>query len=90
MGSIYDEKGTRHVIVNGWKDKGERVVKPNGWNECTITCKNGDIKLTLNGMVTADARGVPQHPHPQARLTIRGGNRSLRACEKHGQTDCAC
>jgi hypothetical protein len=56
-GSIYDEKGTRGVIVNGWKGKGERVVKPNDWNEYTITCKGGDIQLTLNGTVTAELSG---------------------------------
>jgi hypothetical protein len=56
-GSIYDEKGTRKVVVNGWKDKGERVVKPGDWNEYKIFCKGGDVKITLNGMVTAELTG---------------------------------
>src|SRR5690242_17876915 len=38
-GSIYDEKGTRGVLVNGWKGKAETVVKPNGWNTIDISCK---------------------------------------------------
>lgn len=53
-GSIYDEKGTRGVIVNGWKDKGERAVKPGEWNDYWISCKGGTIRLTLNGVVTAE------------------------------------
>jgi len=56
-GSIYDEKGTRGVIVNGWKGKGETVVKPNDWNDLRIECAGGDIKITLNGLVTAELHG---------------------------------
>jgi len=53
-GSIYDEKGTRGVIVNGWKGKAETVVKANDWNDYRIECRGGDIKLTLNGMITSE------------------------------------
>jgi hypothetical protein len=56
-GSIYDEKGKRGVIVNGWKGKGERAVKPGDWNEYSILCKGGDVRLTLNGAVTAELSG---------------------------------
>ena len=53
-GSIYDEKGTRGVIVNGWKGKAEKIVKPNDWNEYTVYCKGGMVRLTVNGMVTSE------------------------------------
>jgi hypothetical protein len=53
-GSIYDEKGTRGVIVNGWKGKGETVVRPNDWNDYEILCDGDHIRLTLNGLVTAE------------------------------------
>jgi len=56
-GSIYDEKGKRGVIVNGWKGKGETVVKADGWNQYSIWCKGGDIKVTLNGLVTSELHG---------------------------------
>lgn len=57
-GSIYDEKGTRGVIVNGWKGKGETVVKPaSEWNDLRIWAKGGDIRITLNGLVTAELTG---------------------------------
>lgn len=56
-GSIYDEGGKRGVIVNGWKGKAETVVRPNDWNDYRILAKGGDIRLTLNGLITAELRG---------------------------------
>jgi len=53
-GSIYDEKGTRGVIVNGWKDKGEKWVKATDWNEYHVYCKGPQVRLKLNGNVTAE------------------------------------
>ena len=53
-GSIYDERGTRGVVVNGWKDKGERLLKAGDWNDYRIYCKGGVVRLTLNGTVTAE------------------------------------
>jgi hypothetical protein len=56
-GSIYDEGGKRGVIVNGWKGKAETVVKATDWNDYRIWAKGGDIRLTLNGLVTAELHG---------------------------------
>jgi len=53
-GSIYEEKGTRGILVNGWKGKAEKVVRPNDWNEYEILCQGDHIQLKLNGLVTAD------------------------------------
>ncbi len=53
-GSIYDEKGTRGTIVNGWKGKAETVVKPNDWNEYDVMCDGDFIQLKVNGLVTAE------------------------------------
>jgi len=53
-GSIYDEKGTRGTIVNGWKDKAEKVVKANDWNDYEVLCDGDLIRLKVNGMVTAE------------------------------------
>jgi len=55
-GSIYDEKGTRGVMVNGWKGKAETVVKAGDWNDIEIYCKGDEIRITLNGLVTAELR----------------------------------
>ena len=55
-GSIYDERGTRGVIVNGWKDKAEKVVKPNDWNDYEVYCQGDLIQLRVNGLLTAELR----------------------------------
>jgi hypothetical protein len=53
-GSLYDERGKRGVIVNGWKGKGETVVKAHDWNQYEITARGRRIQLKLNGLVTAE------------------------------------
>ena len=53
-GCLYEEKGKRGVMVNGWKDKGEKVVKLKDWNTYEILCDGDHIQIKLNGLVTAD------------------------------------
>ena len=53
-GGIYEDRGARGVMVNGWKGKAEKVVKPNDWNDIEIECKGEHTRITLNGMVTAE------------------------------------
>jgi len=55
-GGIYEERGKRGVMVNGWKDKAEKVVRPADWNDIEIYCRGEDIRITLNGMVTAELK----------------------------------
>jgi hypothetical protein len=52
-GNIYEEKG-RGTLVDGWKGKAEKVVKLKDWNDYEILCDGDHIKLTLNGLETAD------------------------------------
>ena len=53
-GCIYDEKGKRGILVNGWKDKAEKIVKLKDWNDYEIQCQGDRIQLKLNGVVTAE------------------------------------
>ena len=55
-GSIYDERGKRGIIINGWKDKAEKVVKNADWNSVEIYAKGEDIRITINGLVTAELK----------------------------------
>ena len=55
-GSLYGEKTGRGVIVDGWAGKGEKLVKTSDWNRYEIYCKGDHIKLSLNGVVTADLK----------------------------------
>jgi len=53
-GSIYDEKGKRGVIANGWKGKAEKVVKAGDWNDYEVIANGESIKIIVNGMVTSE------------------------------------
>jgi hypothetical protein len=55
-GSIYDERGTRGVMVNGWKGKAEKVVRPGDWNDVEVRCEGDRIQVQVNGLVTAELR----------------------------------
>ncbi len=53
-GGVYEEKGTRGVMVNGWKDKAEKVVRNGDWNEVEIRCEGPRIQIRTNGLLTAE------------------------------------
>ena len=53
-GCIYEERGTRGILVNGWKDKAEKVVKLTDWNQLELLCDGDHINLKVNGLETAD------------------------------------
>ena len=53
-GSIYDEKGKRGVLVNGWKDKAEKVVKANDWNDVEVRAEGDHLQVWVNGLLTSD------------------------------------
>ena len=52
-GSIYEEKGTRGIMVNGWS-KAQTVVKLKDWNDVEVTCDGDHIEIRVNGLLTAD------------------------------------
>jgi Domain of Unknown Function (DUF1080) len=60
-GNIYEEKGTRGTMVDGWP-KAKEVVRLKDWNEYEISCNGDHIQLKLNGVETADL-------HDSARLS---------------------
>jgi hypothetical protein len=53
-GGVYDEKGKKGVIVNGWKGKAETVVKDADWNSMILRCQGPKIEITINGLKTAE------------------------------------
>jgi Domain of Unknown Function (DUF1080) len=52
-GSIYDERGQRGMLADGW-EKAKPVLKAQDWNEYEILCNGDHIQVKLNGVVTAD------------------------------------
>jgi hypothetical protein len=55
-GGIYEEGGTRGVMVNGWKGKAETVVRDGDWNEMEIRAEGDLMQITINGLRTAELR----------------------------------
>lgn len=55
-GSIYDEKGKRGVIVNGWKGKGEKFYKKDDWNQIELSAIGESIVIKINGQVTSELK----------------------------------
>jgi hypothetical protein len=55
-GSIYDEKGKRGVIVNGWKGKGEKFYKKDDWNQIELSAIGENIVIKINGQVTSELK----------------------------------
>ncbi len=55
-GSIYDEKGKRGVIVNGWKGKGEKFYKKDEWNQIELSAIGENIVIKINGQVTSELK----------------------------------
>lgn len=53
-GNIYDEKGTRGTIVDGWTGKAQTVVKLHDWNNYEVLCNGDLIQLRVNGLLTAE------------------------------------
>jgi len=53
-GCIYEERGKRGILVNGWKDKAEKVGKLTDWNDLELLCDGDHINLKVNGLETAD------------------------------------
>jgi len=60
-GNIYEEKGTRNTMVDGWP-KAQSIVHLQDWNDYEISCDGDHIQLKLNGVETADL-------HDSVRLT---------------------
>ena len=79
-GSIYEEKGTRGVLVNGWKDKAEKVVKADGWNTMEVSAIGDHLQIWINGLLTADLHdtvrtegllGLQLHAGPPMQVMFR-------------------
>lgn len=79
-GGIYEERGTRGIMVNGWKGKAETVVKRGDWNDVEISAQGDHIQIRINGMLTAElhdsvklegAIGFQVHRGPPMQVSFR-------------------
>jgi hypothetical protein len=53
-GNLYEEKGTRGTMVDGWAAGGKELVDLKGWNSYDIRCQGDHITIALNGKTTVD------------------------------------
>jgi hypothetical protein len=53
-GNLYEEKGTRGTMVDGWASGGKDIVDLKGWNTYDIHCQGDHIVIKLNGKTTVD------------------------------------
>jgi hypothetical protein len=53
-GNLYEERGKRGTMVDGWHGKGEKVVKLKDWNDIELLCDGDHINIKLNGLETVD------------------------------------
>jgi hypothetical protein len=88
-GSIYDERGTRGTIVNGWKGKAEKVVRDGDWNDYEVRCDGDFIQLKVNGVTTAELHDAVMPRTGVIALQLHAGEpmqvefRNLRIQELH-------
>ena len=55
-GNIYEEKGSRGTLVDGWSGPGKKAAHLKGWNDLEIRCHGPEMSVILNGTVTATLR----------------------------------
>lgn len=53
-GTLYEEGGTRGVLVEGFKGIGEHVAVVDGWNDMAVRALGSKITLSVNGVTTAE------------------------------------
>ena len=74
-GSIYDENRRNRTLIAPPQDLIQRILRPNDWNEYQIVCQGNNVKVYLNGTLTADYTetdaNIPAHGF--IGLQIQGG-----------------
>ncbi len=55
-GNIYEEKGDRGTLVDGWTSTGKKAARLKDWNDLEIRCAGSNLSVSLNGTVTATLR----------------------------------
>lgn len=75
VGGLYETLG-RAWVVQPSAEKVKEYFKPGEWNEMTVTARGGDVKVTVNGVTTAELKDDP------------GRKTGYIALQLHGSQDC--
>jgi hypothetical protein len=75
-GGIYESYG-RAWVARPDPDTYAKAFKPDDWNELVIAAKAGHVKVTLNGLTTAEIKDDPSRPAGQLAMQMHAGNEML-------------
>ena len=72
-GCLYDESTGRNMLVGSYEQKGKGAVKANDWNEYRVEAVGRKIKLSLNGVVTAEYEDQLERPDGHLAVQVHAG-----------------
>src|SRR5687768_8598739 len=75
-GGIYESYG-RAWIAKPKPEDFAGYFKPDDWNEMTIAAYGGDVKVTVNGVTSAELKGEASRPAGQLAMQMHAGNEML-------------
>ena len=75
-GGIY-ESYRRAWIARPDRETYAKAFKPDDWNELTIAAYGPSVKVTLNGVTTAELKDDPSRPAGQLAMQMHAGNEML-------------
>ena len=75
-GGVYESYG-RAWVARPEPANFAKYFKPDDWNELTIAAYGGDVKVTVNGVTSAELKGDPSRPAGQLAMQMHAGNEML-------------
>jgi hypothetical protein len=73
-GCLYDESTGRNVLVNSYEEKGRQAVKKGDWNEYQVEAVGRKVKLSINGVVTAEYEDSIDRPDGHLAVQVHAGD----------------
>jgi len=72
-GSLYDESTGRNLLVSSYAEKGSKAVKKNDWNDYEVEAIQNKVKITINGVVTAEYEDRERRPDGHIAVQVHSG-----------------
>ena len=75
-GGVYESYGRAWVAKPKPEDVA-RYFRPDDWNEVVVAAYGGNVKVTVNGVTSAELTGDPSRPAGQLAMQMHAGNEML-------------
>jgi type 1 glutamine amidotransferase len=72
-GCLYDESTGRNLLVSSYAEKGAKAVRKNDWNDYQIEAIGRKVRLTINGVVTAEYEDRESRTDGHIALQVHSG-----------------